>query len=324
MEERRLGRSGISVTRVALGCGNFGGIGSAPELFGQGTQRDEAFRIMDAAWDLGLTTFDTADAYGGARSETWIGEWLRTKPADVRTRLTIVSKTFNPMAPGADRGLARPRILRQLETSLRRLGVERVAAYMAHDFDSEVPQEETLVAFDELVRAGKIGCTGASNFSAEQLAEAIEVAEREGVTRYEVVQNEYHLLAQGDRETVFPVCREHEVAYQAFGPLAGGWLTGKYRPGEEPPPGSRMTLRPGPYERFRNDRVFAAVDAFCAAAAERDISPAALALAWLLADDAVASIVVGPMNASHLDAVAEGVELRLDASERDELTAVFA
>jgi aryl-alcohol dehydrogenase-like predicted oxidoreductase len=323
VEERQLGRSGVAVTRIALGCGNFGGIGSAPELFGHGTQPEEAFRIMDVAWDLGVTTFDTADAYGGGRSEQTIGAWLRTKPASVRSRLTIVSKTFNPMSPGADGGLARARILRQLETSLRRLGVERVAAYMAHDFDPDVPQEETLLAFDELVRAGKIGCTGASNFSAEQLAEAIGLAELEGVTRYEVVQNEYNLLAQGDRETVFPVCREHEVAYQAFGPLAGGWLTGKYRPGAEPPPGSRMTLRPGPYERFRAGRVYAAVDAFCATAAERGASPAALALAWLLADDSVASIVVGPMNASHLDAVAEGIELRLGAGDRDELAAVF-
>jgi aryl-alcohol dehydrogenase-like predicted oxidoreductase len=324
MEKRQLGRSGIAVTRIALGCGNFGGIGSAPELFGQGTQPDEAFRIMDAAWDLGLTTFDTADAYGGGRSEQTIGAWLRTKPSSVRSAVTIVSKTFNPMAPGDDRGLSQRRILRQLDISLRRLGVECVAAYMAHAFDAEVPQEETLRAFDELVRAGKIGCTGASNFSAEQLAESLELAELEGVTRYEVVQNEYHLLAQGDRETVFPVCREHAVAYQAFGPLAGGWLTGKYRRGADAPPGSRMTLRPGPYERFRDDRVYAAVDAFGAAAAERGASPAALAIAWLLADEEVASIVIGPMNASHLDAVAEALQLRLDAGERDELAGVFA
>jgi aryl-alcohol dehydrogenase-like predicted oxidoreductase len=143
------------------------------------------------------------------------------------------------------------------------------------------------------------------------------------VSRYEVVQNEYNLLAQGDRETVFPVCREHEVAFQAFGPLAGGWLTGKYRRDAAPPPGSRMTLRPGPYERFRNERVYAAVDAFGAAAAERGASPAALALAWLLADDDVASIVIGPMTASHLDAVAEALELRLDPGDIEELAGMF-
>src|SRR4029453_17920857 len=110
---------------------------------------------------------------------------------------------------------------------------------------------------------------------------------------------------------------------QAFGPLAGGWLTGKYRRDAAPPPGSRMTLRPGPYERFRDVRVYAAVDAFCATAAERGASPAALALAWLLADDDVASIVIGPMNVSHLGAVAEALELKLGADEVEELAAVF-
>jgi aryl-alcohol dehydrogenase-like predicted oxidoreductase len=323
VEERQLGRSGISVTRVALGCGSFGGIGSAPQLFGRGTERDEAFRIMDAAWDLGLTTFDTADAYGGGRSETWIGEWLRTKPADVRTRLTIQSKTYNPMDRGEDRGLGRDRVLRQLETSLRRLGVEHVAVYMAHDFDPDVPPEETLLAFDELVRVGKIGATGASNFAAAQLAHAVEVAERDGMSRYEAVQNEYHLLSRDDHETVFPVCREHGLSYQAFGPLAGGWLAGRYRRAEELPDGSRMTLRPGPYERYQNDLVYTAIERFCEIAAERGASTAALALAWLLAQDEVSTVVVGPGRVGHLDAVAEALELRLDASERDELTAVF-
>src|SRR5512132_1244727 len=164
METRRLGRSDVQVTRVALGGGSFGGVGSAPALFGRGTSQEEAFRIMDAAYDLGITTFDTADAYGGGRSESTIGEWLRTKPSDVRAAMTIQTKTYNPMDAGEDRGLARPRILRQFESSLRRLGVDRVAVYMAHEFDPDVPQEETLLAFDELVRSGKVGSVGASNF----------------------------------------------------------------------------------------------------------------------------------------------------------------
>src|SRR5574337_3977 len=156
MERRELGRSGIEVSRIALGCGNFGGIGSAPAFFGQGIPHDEAFRIMDAAWELGITTFDTADAYGGGRSETWIGEWLGARGPSAREAIAIETKTFNPMEPGADRGLSRARILRQLETSLNRLRVERVALYTAHDFDPGVPQEEPIRAFDELVRAGKV------------------------------------------------------------------------------------------------------------------------------------------------------------------------
>ena len=176
MEQRELGRTGIAVSRIILGCGNFGGVGSSPAFFGQGIPREEAFRIMDAAWELGLTTFDTADAYGGGRSETWIGEWLAAKGSAVRDAITIETKTFNPMDTGQDHGLSRARVRRQIETSLQRLGIERVALYMAHAPDPETPQEETLLAFDELVRAGKVGAVGATNFEAEQLAEAVEIS----------------------------------------------------------------------------------------------------------------------------------------------------
>ena len=147
MEKRELGRSRIAVSRVILGCGNFGGVGSAPAFFGQGIPHAEALRIMDAAWELGIRTFDTADAYGGGRSETWIGEWLASKGSAVRDELTVETKTYNPTTEGGDRGLARTRILRQAETSLERLGVERLDLYLAHEFDPDVPQEETLRAF---------------------------------------------------------------------------------------------------------------------------------------------------------------------------------
>ncbi len=311
MESKELGRSGIAVSRVILGCGNFGGVGSSPAFFGQGIPKDEAFRIMDAAWELGITTFDTADAYGGGRSETWIGEWLGTKDSSVRDAVVLETKTFNPLPESGDRGLGRARILRQIETSLARLGVERVALYLAHDFDLDVPQEETLGAFDALVRSGKVGAVGASNFSAEQLAEAIEISELEGLTRYEWVQSSFSLLDRGDEESVFPVCREHGLGYEAYGPLAGGWLTGKYRRGEAFPEGSRMTQRPDSYLRYANDAVFDGLEAFERWAGERGVSPAGLALAWLLANPEITAIVVGPGRAEHLDPVREALEVEL-------------
>ena len=269
-----LGRSGVAVTRVVLGCGNFGGIGSKPALFGQGTTKDEAHRLLDAAWELGVTTLDTADAYGGGRSESYIGEWLRTKPPEVRERVVLVTKTFNPMAEGADHGLGRARIRRQVASSLERLGVERLPLYMAHDFDAAVPQEETLTAFDELVQEGTIGAVGASNFGAEQLAEALEISALAGLTRYEWVQNAFSLLEQGDRGTVFPLCHEHGLGYTPFSPLAGGWLTGKYRRGEPLPHRSRMTLRPEGGEGYRNDATFDALEALEQEARGRDVSMA--------------------------------------------------
>jgi aryl-alcohol dehydrogenase-like predicted oxidoreductase len=323
VEQREIGRSGIAVSQVLLGCGNFGGVGSAPAFFGQGIPRDEAFRIMDAAWDLGITAFDTADAYGGGRSETWIGEWLATKDSSVRDTIVLQTKTFNPLREGDDRGLARARMLRQIDGSLSRLGVERVAFYLAHDFDPDTPQEETLSAFDELVRAGKMGAPGASNFTAEQLAEALELSDLEGLTRYEVVQNSFSLLDLGDAETVLPVCREHGLAYGAFGPLAGGWLAGRYRRGEPYPEGSRMTQRPEGYVAYSDDRVYDALEAFEREALGRGVSMAALALAWLIRAPEVTAVVVGPTRAEHLEPVRDALALDLGPEEREHLRGLF-
>ena len=318
-----LGRSGIAVSRIVLGCGNFGGIGSSPRFFGQGTTKDEAFALLDAAWELGITTLDTADAYGGGRSEAFIGEWLATKDSAVRDRAIVATKTFNPMAEGADHGLGRARIHRQLRTSLQRLRLERVPLYLTHEWDPDVPVEETLGALDELVGAGLVGAVGCSNVSGEQLAEALELSELERIARFEWVQNSFSLLELGDAETVLPVCREHGVGYTPFSPLAGGWLTGKYRRGEEPPAGSRMTLRPEPYLAYRTDRVFDALEAFERAATLRGISAAGLALAWVLAVPEVTAVVIGPSRLEHLAPATEALAAPLAAAERDDLTALF-
>jgi aryl-alcohol dehydrogenase-like predicted oxidoreductase len=323
VETRALGRSGISITRIVLGCGNFGGVGSAPAFFGQGIPRDEAFRIMDAAWDLGITTFDTADAYGGGRSETWIGEWLATKGSEVHDTIVVETKTFNPIAEGGDRGLSRRRIQRQVGTSLERLGLERIPLYMAHAPDPDTPLEETLSAFDELLRDGTVGAVGASNYSAEQLAEAVEVSELERLARYEWAQNSFSLLDPSDAETVFPVCHEHGLGYEAFGPLAGGWLAGRYRRGEPYPEGSRMTQRPDGYRRYDDDAVFDALEAFEREALARGVSMAGLAVAWLLGVKEVTGIVVGPTRAEHLEPVREALSLELSADEHAHLGGLF-
>jgi aryl-alcohol dehydrogenase-like predicted oxidoreductase len=323
MDRRELGRSGISVSRLVLGCGNFGGVGSAPAFFGQGIPRDEAFRIMDSAWDLGLTTFDTADAYGGGRSETWIGEWVAERGSGVRDAIAIETKTFNPMEEGADRGLSRARIRRQAESSLRRLGVERIPLYTAHDFDRSTPQEETLQAFDELVRAGKVGAVGCSNHTGEQLAEALEISELEGITRYEWVQNSFSLLEQDDAQSVFPVCHEHGLGYEAFGPLAGGWLAGRYRRGEPYPEGSRMTQRPNGYRRYDSEAVFDVLEAFERDALGRGVSMAGLAIAWLLSLPEVTAVVVGPTRVEQLQPVREALALELTHDELAHLRGLF-
>ena len=324
IEVRELGRSGISVSRIILGCGNFGGVGSAPAFFGQGILREEAPRIMDAAWELGITTFDTADAYGGGRSETWIGEWLAEKGSAVRDAIVIETKTFNPMAHDADRGLSRQRIRRQIESSLERLGLERIPLYMAHAPDPDTPVEETLATFDELVRAGIVGAVGASNYTAEQLAEAVGLSGLKGLMRYEWAQNAFSLLEQSDAETVFPFCREHSLGYEVHSPIAGGWLAGRYRRGQAYPEGSRMTQRPDGYRRFETDAVFDALEAFEREALGRGVSMAGLALAWLLGVPEVTAVVVGPTRAEQLEPVREALALELSAEEHLHLGGLFS
>jgi 1-deoxyxylulose-5-phosphate synthase len=307
IERRPLGRSGLTIPRVALGCGNFGGVGSAPELFGQGLTEDQAFELMDSAWELGIDHFDTADAYGGGRSERMIGSWMQTRGV----RPMITTKTFNPMDAGGDHGLAPERVARQLESSLDRLGSDCVDLYLAHDFDPSVPLADTFGAFEELLAAGKIRAYGVSNFDAAQLAAALAAGAPQAI------QNEHSLLARADEATMLPLCEREHVAYLVFSPLAGGWLTGKYRRGEAFPEGSRMTQRPEPYAPFVSDTTFGRLEALERFARDRGSSMAALALAWLLADARVRQVVVGPGRPEHLAPVREALGRPLSPAERE-------
>jgi aryl-alcohol dehydrogenase-like predicted oxidoreductase len=313
IEQRPLGRSPQTIPRIALGCGNFGGIGSAPAFFGQGLGQDQALELMDCAWELGITHFDTADAYGGGRSEEAIGRWIRSR----RVRPGLTTKTYNPMGAGADRGLSARRIERQLHSSLKRLGVDSVEVYLAHEFDPDVALAETCGALDALVDSGRVLAYGASNFDAPQLEAALAAGDPQAI------QNAHSLLERGDERTVLPLCADRAVSYLAFGPLSGGWLTGKYRRGHRFPAGSRMTQRPEPYQRLVSDRTFDALDRLAEFAADRDTSMAGAALAWLLADDRVTQIVVGPGSPEHLESVREALEHPLAVDERSHLEEVF-
>ncbi len=317
LPHRALGRSGIEVSRLILGCGNFGGIGSAPAFFGAGETEGEAHALLDAAWAAGITTFDTADAYGGGRSEQFLGSWLRARGPAVRDRLVLTTKTFNPMEDGADQGLAPARIRRQLEGSLQRLGVEHVDLYLAHEPDPETPIEETIGAFEELVAEGKIRAYGGSNVDVPWLDEAL----RHG--RPEWVQNSFSLLDRGDETTLLALCAREGLGYTPFGPLAGGWLAGRYRRGEAPPEGSRMALRPGPYERYRTDATFDALEALEEIAVQRGTTSAALALGWLLGHPNVTAVVLGPRRPDQLRPALDALELDLSPPELETIGSLF-
>jgi aryl-alcohol dehydrogenase-like predicted oxidoreductase len=320
VEQRRLRATGLAVTRVILGCGNFGGVGSAPAFFGQGESEQEAFALMDAAWGMGVRAFDTADAYGGGRSETWIGRWLAARGH----RPVLATKVFNSVTGDpSDRGLARDRILRQIEGSLERLGVERVDLYLIHAPDPDTPLEETLGAFDELKRAGMVGAIGACNVDRPYLEEALAISEREGLPRFEWVQNSYSLLDREAEQGVLQFCAELGLGFTPFSPLAGGWLTGKYERGQSYPAGSRMTQRPEPYAEFDDQRVWRGLERLAAAAQELGVDMATVAFAWLFSNPDVTAVVVGPRRPDHLEPARRALDLDLSPDERDELAAFF-
>jgi aryl-alcohol dehydrogenase-like predicted oxidoreductase len=298
---------------LALGCGNFGGVGSAPAFFGKGQNEEEARAIMDRAWEAGIRWFDTGDAYGGGSSEAWIGEWRR----DRNHTPTITTKVFHSTTgtPG-DTGLAPDRVRRQLESSLDRLRVDRIDLYLAHEPDPATPISETIDAFETLRAEGLIAAWGLSNYDRDGVEEAV----RHGQPA--LVQNSFSLLERGDEADVVPFCAEHGIAYVPFGPLAGGWLTGKYRRGEAYPEGSRMTLRPGPYERHVDDRVFDGLDELRAEAESRGVDLPSLAFAWVLAR--VDGAVCGPNRADQIDPILAARELQLSPDDVERIGGFFA
>jgi aryl-alcohol dehydrogenase-like predicted oxidoreductase len=243
----------------------------------------------------------------------------------VRERIVLSTKVFHSVeGDSADRGLAPDRIRRQIDGSLARLGVDRVDLYLIHAPDPETSIGDTLEALDGLVRAGKVGAIGASNVSAAELEEALRASEERGLPRFDWVQNSYSLLERDDEADVLPLCARHGLGYTPFSPLAGGWLTGKYRRGEPYPAGSRMTLRPEPYEEIAQERTFDGLEALEAAAQERGTDSATLALAWVLENPLVTAVIVGPRRPEHLEPARAALELGLSEAERDELGALFA
>ncbi len=310
----------MRVSVLGLGCGGFGGIGSAPELFGKGEDQQTAMALMDRAWEAGINYFDTANSYGGGASETFIGSWLASRK--VRDQLVLSTKVRNRMGPGPnDAGLSRRHILQQVEASLRRLQTDYIDLYVIHEPDPDTPIDVTLRALDDLVRSGKVRYLGASNIPAWRLCKALWVSDRLRLARFESVQNSYSLLDRAVEAEVLPLCAEEDLAVTPFSPAGGGLLTGKYAYGKPPPAGSRLTLRPEPYVPLMTEKTFRSIEALRAAAAERGVDTGALALAWVLSHRQVTAALIGPRRLEHFTPWLAAAELRLTIGEREALTA---
>ena len=274
MELRQLGDSNLRVSRVGLGCNNFGGR----------IDRAATRAVVDAALDVGITFFDTADIYGNCgESERLLGEILEGR----RDRVVLATKFGNDMADGATSRGSAAYARQSIEDSLQRLRTDYVDLYYLHVPDPSTPIAETLGVLDELLREGKVRAIGCSNFSAEQLAEADRVAREDGTASFVAVQNHYNLLERADDDGVLPLCRELGVAYIPYFPLASGLLTGKVRRGQPGPEGTRLAGRTFDDERF--DRV----ESFERFAAERGRSLLELAISALASTPGIASVIAG-------------------------------
>jgi aryl-alcohol dehydrogenase-like predicted oxidoreductase len=299
MRQRELGRSGLTVSVVGLGCNNFG-----RRLDGAGTRA-----VIDAALDAGITFLDTADVYGGAgASERLIGEAL----AGRRDRVVLATKFGMPLdGDGGEPRGSRAYVRRAIEASLQRLRTDRVDLLYYHEPDGVTPLAETLGALRELTGEGKIRAYGVSNLDAAQLREAAAA----GDERLAALQNEYNLLERGAERELLPLCREHGIGFVPYFPLASGLLSGKYRRGEEPPRGTRLSGRP---ERF-TDAVFDRLEALEAFAAERGHTLLELAVAALAAQPGVASVIAGAMRPDQVAANAAAGEWELGPDDLEAL-----
>ncbi|TMD40618.1 MAG: aldo/keto reductase [Chloroflexi bacterium] len=318
MEYRDFGRTGMRVSVLGLGCGGFGGVGSAPELFGKGEDRATAFALMNRAVDAGINYFDTADSYGGGESERVIGAWLKERK--LRDQLILSTKVFYPIAEGPnDRSLSPRHIMQAIDGSLRRLQTDHVDLYVTMEPDPDTPEQETLTAMNDLVNAGKVRFIGSSNITGAQLRQSLAASDRLGGVRSQSVQNGYNLLDREIEDEILPLASREGLAVTPFSPTSGGLLTGKYQLGQAPPSDSRLALRPQPYQALMNEATFRSLAALRHAAEERGVEMGALALAWVLSHPAVTSALIGPRRLEQFAPWIAAVDIRLSASEREVL-----
>jgi aryl-alcohol dehydrogenase-like predicted oxidoreductase len=314
MKIRRLGNTGLKVSEICLGTMTFG------------HQCDEAtsFAIMDRATGRGVNFIDTADVYPvppsnetAGRTEEIVGAWLQKR----RDRYVLATKCRMRVGKETnDEGLSRRHILKAVEDSLRRLRTDYIDLYQSHSPDPDTPLEETLRAFDDLVRQGKVRYVGCSNYPAWQIALALGISARHGLARLESVQPRYNLLYREIESELFPLCRDQSLGVIAYNPLAGGFLTGKYRTLEAPPAGTRFTLgKTGDLyrERYWNDSQLRAVDELRRFFQPRGKSLVTVAVAWVLAQPGLTSAIIGASRPEQLDESLAAAQLTLDAEERE-------
>lgn len=309
---RPIGRSGLRTAPLAFGCNVFGWTVGAPT----------AFRLLDAVVEAGCNLIDTANIYSlwvpgneGGESETIIGQWLARNPSK-RASTLIATKVGWDMGPGG-KGLRADYILQACEASLKRLQTDHIDLYYSHTDDPSVPQEETLGAYQQLIEAGKVRVIGASNYSAERLAEALEISARHNLPRYEALQPPYNLYDRAEFEAELqPLCLREQISAIPYYGLAKGFLSGKYRSEAD----LGKSARGGSVGDYLNPRGFRILAALDDVAAKRNVRPASIALAWMMAQPAVTAPIASATSLEQLEDLLAATRLELSASELDTLT----
>ncbi|HUK45200.1 MAG TPA: aldo/keto reductase [Gaiellaceae bacterium] len=314
MQYRPLGRTGVEVSQLCLGAMMFGAWGNP--------DHDGSIRIIHAALDAGVNFVDTADVYSSGESEEIVGKALSGRRDDI----VLATKVHGRMGEGPNRsGNSRRWIVQEVEDSLGRLQTDWIDIYQVHRPEPDTDIDETLGALTDLVRAGKIRYLGSSTFPAHEIVEAQWAAERRGRERFRSEQPPYSMLVRGIERDVLPVCAKYGMGVISWAPLAGGWLSGRYRKGQEAPPSTRSGRLPWRYDMSlpENQRKLEAAEALALLAEEAGLSLVHLAIAFVLRHPAISSAIIGPRTMEHLDSQLGAVEVELseDVLDRiDEIT----
>ena len=315
MEYRNLGSAGVKVSSLCLGAMTFGEADEHSFMHRVGADEETSHRILDRALDAGVNFVDTADVYGqDGLSERVIGNWFARHGK--RDDMVLATKFRFTMGHGHNKsGASRYRIVRCCEESLRRLRTDRIDLYQIHMQDVSVPEEETLRALDDLVRAGKVLYLGASNYTAYRLCDSLWTSKVQHLERFVALQAQYNLIVRDIERELVPLCREHHVGILPWSPLAGGFLTGKYRRHQTAPADSRFEHWGDRFGRYDNERNWRIIDALVKTAHEIDSSPSQVSVAWLLTRPQVTSVVFGVRSMAQLEDNLRGADVKLSPEQ---------
>ncbi|MEQ9410811.1 MAG: aldo/keto reductase [Fuerstiella sp.] len=296
MQYRQLGSTDLSVSAIGMGC----------VTFGREIDHPVSLKIMDHAFESGITLFDTAEAYGQGSSESLLGEWLQTRQC--RDRVVLATKVNGT--------LTRARILASAESSLKRLQTDYIDLLQTHVWDESTQLEETLEALTLLVQQGKVRYVGCSNYSAEQLARALQLADQNGLARMACVQPPYNLVQRDIEADLLPLCAARQIGVISYSPLAAGFLTGKYRPGQSVPEGTRFDVIPGHQEIYFNEHGYEVLARLDEEADRTGVPHIEQALSWVFRQPGVTSVLVGARQTSHLDQALAAMKSAVQAGDQ--------